>query len=134
MFVLRPTETIHKYVCPACAARGEVVDSCPSCRGSAIKKHRVTQYYVQDKPIQIVKVDRDPETGVLRYWENTSEYYHETVYPELNKYVPKVPHGVHFCHDDRKSADTECARVNKYLADKAIKERSKASVFGSYDF
>jgi hypothetical protein len=63
-----------------------------------------------------------------------SACYHETVYTELNKYVPKVPHGVHFCHDDRKSADTECARVNKYLADKAVKEKSKASAFGSYDF
>ena len=93
MFVLRPTEKVHKSVCPKCAERGEVLDSCPSCRGSAVKKYRFTQYYVQDRPIQIVQVDRDPETGILRYWENMSEYYHETTYPELNKYVPEVPHG-----------------------------------------
>lgn len=129
MFVLRPTEKVHKSVCPKCAERGEVLDSCPSCRGSAVKKYRFTQYYVQDRPIQIVQVDRDPETGILRYWENMSEYYHETTYPELNKYVPEVPHGIHFCHDDRKSAETECKRINEYLAAKAASEKAKALVF-----
>jgi hypothetical protein len=129
MFILRPTERVHKSVCPSCANRGEVLDSCPTCRGSAIKKYRVVQYYVQDKPIQIVNIDRDPKTGVLRYWENKSEFFNETTYPELNKYVPEVPYGVHFCHDTKKSAEIECARINKYLADKAAVEKSKSLSF-----
>ena len=129
MFILRPTEKIHKSVCPRCAAVGEVLDSCPTCHGSAIKKYRFTQYYVQDRPIKIEKVDRDPATGILRYWENQSEFYHETTYPELNKFVPEVPHGVHFCHDDISSAKAECARINNYLADKALSEKAKALAF-----
>ena len=129
MFVLRPTEKVHKSVCPTCAARGEVLDTCPSCRGTAVKKYRSTQYYVQDKPIQIVKIDRDPKTGILRYWEGASDFYNETTTPELNKYVPEVPYGVHFCHDDRKSAEAECARINKYLADKAVAEKAQKLTF-----
>ena len=129
MFVLRPTEKVYKSVCPICAERGEVIDSCPSCRGTAIKKYRFTQYYVQDKPISIEKVDRDPETGILRYWENMSEFYHETTTPELNKYVPEVHYGVHVCHHTKVSANTECDRINKYLADKAAYEKASALKF-----
>ena len=131
MFVLRPTEKVHKTVCPTCAARGEVLDSCPVCRGSAVKKHHIMQYYVQEKPVQIVNIDRDPDNGILRYWENSSEYYHETVYPSLNKYVPEVPYGVHLCHEDRKSARNECERINRYLSEKASKEKSIGTKFDS---
>ena len=84
MFVLRPTEKVYKSVCPACAARGEVLDSCTTCHGTAIKRFRFIQYYVQDRPVQIDKIDRDPKTGILRYWENMSEYYHETTTPDIN--------------------------------------------------
>lgn len=129
MFVLRPVDKIHKAVCPTCAARGEVLDSCPTCRGSAVKRYRFTQYYVQDRPIQITKVDRDPETGILRYWENMSEFYNETTTPKINKYVPEVPYGIHFCHDDKKSAETECNRINKYLKDKVNEDKTKALSF-----
>ena len=129
MYVLRPTEKVHKSVCPTCAKRGEVIDSCPSCHGSAIRKYRFVQYYVQDRPIQIVNVDRDPKTGILRYWENNSEFYHETTYNEMNKHIPDVPYGVHFCHDDKKSAETECNRINNYLAAKADSEKSKSPEF-----
>jgi RecJ-like exonuclease len=126
MFILRPTEKVSKTVCPVCAERGEVLDSCPMCKGSAIKKNRFTQYYVQDKPIQIEKVDRDPKTGILRYWENTSEFYYDTTYPTLNKYVPEVPYGVHLCHDTRESAQVECDRINACLT-----ARAKADNFES---
>ena len=129
MFVLRPTEKAYKSVCPACAERGEVINACPVCKGSAVKNYRYAQYYVQDRPIQIVKVDRDPKTGILRYWENASEYFNETTTPDLNRYVPEVPYGVHFCHDDKKSAEAECERINKYLASKAVEEKAKALMF-----
>lgn len=119
MFILRPTEKVHKAVCPKCAARGEVLDSCSECRGTAIKKTKSFTYYVKDTPININYTDRDPKTGILRYWENSEEFYYETVYPELNKYVPNVPHGIHFCHDTMKSALTECERINKYLLEES---------------
>ena len=47
----------------------------------------------------------------------------------FNKYVPDVPYGVHFCHDDRKSAEAECARINKYLTDKAVSEKAQKLTF-----
>lgn len=115
MFVLRPTEKRITTVCPACAKRGEVVSSCPTCYGAGIKKKNIPQYYVQDNPVEIIRIDRDPKTGVLRYWENLSEFFYETTTPALNKYVPEVPYGVHLCHSTRKSAEVESERVNKYL-------------------
>jgi RecJ-like exonuclease len=115
MFVLRPTTKKHKVVCPACVKRGEVLNSCPECHGSAVKGVSITQYYVQDRPIEITNIDRDPKTGVLRYWEGACDFYYETLYPELNHHVPEVPHGVHLCHDTYLSAKTECERINKYL-------------------
>jgi RecJ-like exonuclease len=122
MFILRPIEKRIKTVCLACASRGEVIDSCRSCGGNGVNCKSIQQYYVQDRPIPIKRVDRDPKTGILRYWEDSSDFYYETVYPELNHYVPEVPHGVHLCHDDYKSAHTECERINKFL-----KESSKES-------
>ena len=115
MFVLRPTKHVVKTVCPECAKRVEVIDTCPSCRGSAIKKHRIDGYYVQERPIEITYVDRDPENGVLRYWENSSEFFYETVVPSLNRYVPEVPYGIHLCHDNYLTASKECERINTYL-------------------
>ena len=124
MYVLRPTEKSHKTVCPVCAARGEVLDTCPACRGSAVKGYRVTQFYVQDRPIQIDHVDRDPKTGILRYWESMSDCYYETTTQEINKYMPDVPYGLHLCHEERKWAEIECERINQYLASKAAAERA----------
>ena len=118
MFVLRPTEKKYKAVCPACARRGEVLYTCGCCHGVGVIGKRVQQYYVQDKPIEITYVDRNPKNGVLRYWENASEFFYETVTPSLNKYVPEVPYGVHLCHDNFRSAQAECERVNNYLKDK----------------
>ena len=68
MYVLRPTEKRYRVVCPACAKRGMIEDSCSTCHGTGTKSQKMMQYYVQDKPIEIVKIDRDPKTGVLRYW------------------------------------------------------------------
>jgi len=119
MFVLHPIESKIKTVCLACAKRGEVVDSCQFCHGNGIITKAMTQYGVKERPIRIDKIDRDPETGILRYWENSCEFFYETAYPELNKYVPNVPHGIHFCHDDMKSAMTERDRINKYLKTEA---------------
>ncbi len=117
MFILRPVETRIKTVCPECTRRGEVIDSCKCCCGKGVRGKAIPQYYVQEHPVEIIRADRDSKTGVLRYWENLSEFFYETVYPKLNKYVPEVPHGIHLCHDTRQSAQLECDRINKYLKD-----------------
>ena len=124
MFILRPTERKYKVVCPECTRRGEVLYTCECCHGIGVVSKRVEQYYVQDRPIEITYVDRNPKNGVLRYWENSSEFYYETVTPMLNKYIPEVPYGVHLCHDNMKSAQAECERVNKYLKDSAKQSNS----------
>lgn len=125
MFVLRPSNKTRKVVCPACAERGEVLTSCKICHGSGIKKESVLTYYVQDRPIEITHIDRDPRTGILRYWEGASDYFYETVDSSLNKYVPDVPYGIHFCHDTKLSAQRECERINKFLQAEAIKDKIK---------
>ena len=125
MFVLRPTEKKITTVCLACTKRGEVVSTCRTCYGAGIRRKSIHQYYVQEKPIEVSHIDRDPKTGVLRYWENKSEFFYETVYPELNHYVPEVPHGIHLCHDTRVSAQTVCDRINTFLKN-TNKESSEA--------
>lgn len=135
MFVLRPTNKKHKVVCPACAKRGEVLDSCSVCHGSAVKNTSIPQYYVQEKPVEITHIDRNPKTGVLRYWEGACDFFYETLYPELNMYVPEVPHGVHLCHDTKQSAQAECERINQFLREKNIKDKIKdVSVPGALNF
>jgi hypothetical protein len=134
MYILRPTNKTFKKVCPECAKRGEVLDSCRSCRGSAIKKNPVMQYYVQDRPIEIVRIDRDPETGILRYWEDSSNCFNETTYRSMNKYVPYVPYGVHLCHENRKSADIECERINTYLKNAKKLTEAPLSLDAIFDF
>ena len=119
MFVLRPMEMKFKTVCSECANRGEVLTDCCKCHGAGVTNKTNMQYCVKNVPIKIVKVDRDPKTGILRYWENSSEFYHETTYHEMNEYVPDVPYGVHLCHDDLESAKAECIRINEYLHNKA---------------
>jgi len=128
MFVLRPTEKKYKVVCPLCAKVGMVEGSCMRCHGAGVVNQKLVQYYVQDKPIEIVAIDRDKKTGVLRYWENLSEFFYETLTPALNNYVPEVPYGVHLCHDTRQQANTECNRVNMHLHNQA-RNVYKANVF-----
>lgn len=120
MFILRPGKETYKVVCPACAKRGEVVNSCRVCSGAGVKKVTMPAYYIQDRPVEIVKVDRDPKTGILRYWEGANDYFFETTTSELNKYVPDIPYGIHFCHDNKLSAQCECERVNAFLKEKEL--------------
>jgi hypothetical protein len=137
MFVLRPTEKKFTTVCSACAKRGEVVDSCRTCHGKGITRKSVFQYYIQDRPIEINYIDRDPKTGILRYWEDASNFFYETVTPDLNNNVPNVPYGVHLCHDNWKSAEAECERINEYLSKKARREadyETQVEIQGRFTF
>lgn len=119
MYVLRPEETKIRVVCPTCAKRGEVTDFCTTCHGSGVKTISTVLFSQRSRPIQIEKVDRDPKTGIIRYWENKSEFFYETTTHELNKNIPDVPYGVHLCHDTSESAHIECDRINKYLRNKS---------------
>lgn len=116
MFVLRPFTKTRKIVCTACAQSIEVLTSCSKCHGNGVTTQHIPQYRVQDRPILIERVDRDPDTGILRYWENSCEFFHETNYPSLNHYVPSVPYGIHLLHDSKESAINECDRINKFLS------------------
>ena len=134
MFVLRPGKDTRKVVCPACANRGEVISSCRVCGGNGTKKESIPAYYVQDRPIEIVKVDRDPKTGILRYWEGACDYFYETLDPSLNKYVPKVPYGVHICHDSKASAQQECDRINSFLKEEFSKGNLNKCSYVAFHF
>jgi hypothetical protein len=115
MVKLNPVETKKKRVCPACYSRGEVTSDCHKCHGTGVINSSTVRYKVAARPIEIVKVDRDPRNGILRYWENQSEFFYETTTRELNKYVPEVPFGVHLLHDSYDEAFAEAERVNKAL-------------------
>lgn len=121
MIKLKPVETKKKRVCPACYAKGEVTDDCHKCHGAGIINSKTIRYNVIARPVEIVKVDRDPKTGIIRYWENQSEFFYETVTPKLNKYVPEVPFGVHLIHESYEDAFAEADRINKALDDIEVK-------------
>lgn len=121
MIKLRPVETKKKRVCPVCYAKGEVTDDCHKCHGAGIINSKTLRYNVAAHPVEIIKVDRDPETGIIRYWENQSEFFHETTTPQLNKYVPEVPFGIHLIHGSYEEAFAEANRVNKALEELEIK-------------
>jgi len=121
MIKLKPVETKKKRVCPACYAKGEVTDDCHKCHGAGIINSKTIRYNVVARPVEIVKVDRDPKTGIIRYWENQSEFFYETATPKLNKYVPEVPFGVHLIHENYEDAFAEADRVNKALDDIEVK-------------
>lgn len=121
MVKLKPVEIKKKRVCPACYAKGEVTDDCPKCRGVGTINSKTIRYNVVSRPIEIVKVDRDPKTGIIRYWENQSEFFYETVIPKLNKYTPEIPFGIHLIHESYEDAFTEADRINKALDDIEVK-------------
>ena len=121
MVKLKPVETKKKRVCPACYARGEVIDDCHKCHGAGVIKSKTLRYNVSAHPIEIVKIDRDPKTGILRYWESQSEFFYETVTSKLNKYVPEVPFGVHLIQSNYEDAFAEADRVNKALDEIEVK-------------
>ena len=121
MIKLKPVDVKKKRVCPACYAKGEVTDDCRKCHGAGVINSKTVRYNVVARPVEIVKIDRDPKTGVIRYWENQSEFFYETVTPKLNKYVPEVPFGIHLIHENFEDAFAEADRVNKALEELEVK-------------
>lgn len=46
MFVLRSANKSPKVVCLECVKHDEVIASCRTCRGLAVKRCNIAQYYV----------------------------------------------------------------------------------------
>ena len=121
MVKLKPDETKKTRVSPACYAKGEVTDDCHKCHGAGVINSKTIRYKVEPRPVEIVKIDRDPKTGIIRYWENQSEFFYETTTTKLNKYVPEVPFGIHLIHENFEDAFAEADRVNKALDETEVK-------------
>ena len=121
MIKLKPVEVKKKRVCPTCYAKGEVKSDCYKCHGIGVINSKTIRYNVVARPIEIKKIDRDSKTGIIRYWENESEFFYETTTPRLNKYVPEVPFGIHLIHENYDSAFAEATRVNKALEEIEVK-------------
>jgi CO dehydrogenase nickel-insertion accessory protein CooC1 len=121
MIRLKPVETKKKRVCPVCYAKGEVKTDCKKCYGKGVISSTTIRYTVATRPVEIEKIDRDPDTGIIRYWGNKSEFFYETTTHELNKYVPEIPFGIHLLHDNFDEALIEAERVNKALEEIEIK-------------
>lgn len=121
MIKLKQAEVKKKRVCTACYAKGEVKSDCYKCHGTGVINSKTIRYNVATRPVDIEKIDRDPKTGILRYWENESEFFYETTTHELNKYVPEVPFGVHLLHNSYDDAFAEADRVNKALEELEVK-------------
>jgi hypothetical protein len=115
VYVLNCLDTHKKIVCSSCAKRGEVISACPECGGSGVRHKTVRRYKVKNNPVEVVNIDRDPKTGIIRYWTGLSDFYYESTYHSLNHFVPEVPYGVHLIHSDRKTAQIEADRINAYL-------------------
>lgn len=120
MYRLRLVTKKKVVTCEYCTAQGEVKSNCTRCGGKGVHFKSYECYEVAPRTIKIVKIDRDPKTGILRYWENMSEYYYETVLGDMNKYIPDYPYGVHFLHFTKAAAENEAERLNKIRAERGL--------------
>lgn len=121
-YKLMPHTEKLKVLCPGCVKKpGHIISlGCHVCGGKGFINKSFLQYKVAAHREPIYKIDRDPKTGCLRYWTNMSEFYFESVTPDLNKYVPRVPHGIHLIHFTHEQAEIEANRINNYLKDNSI--------------
>ena len=111
-FVLRMVVKKKIVVCEKCHKAGQVLPFCHECGGKGTYYKSYQCYEVSPHKVEIEKIDREPETGKLRYWISMSEFYYDEVYPEDNKYVGEYPHGVHLIHFSLEEATNEANRLN----------------------
>ena len=129
MYRLLSTKFTEKVFCRSCAKHGFIDPKCPECNGKGVHKFHWEGFRVSDEAYILEKVDRCPKTGHIRYWLDKSTFCYETVTPELNKYCPDVPYGIHYYHDTYQDAEAEAIRVNSYLYNEAKKKYYKSLNF-----
>lgn len=115
VFVLKMMTKKKVVVCESCYKSGQVLSQCPKCGGKGIHFKSYQCWEVSPHKVKIDKIDRDPKSGKLRYWTSMSEFYHEEVYPEDNKYVKTYPHGIHLVHFSLEEAIIEANRLNEFM-------------------
>lgn len=120
MVRIKMTESKVKQCCPSCSKKSQIDYDCPICGGSGTRKKTIKRYEVVKGYTDICRIDRNPETGRLRYWTSSSEYYFEEVFPTDNRYVPDIPNGIHFLHHSSEDAQRECNRINKILEERGL--------------
>ena len=114
-FVIRKVAKKKVITCRACTERGWVYSGCCECGGKGTHNKSYWCWEVSPRTVEIEKIDRDPNTGGLRYWTSGSEFYDETVTPQSNKYAEDYPHGIHYVHFNYNEALTEAGRLNEVL-------------------
>lgn len=113
-----------RVVCEHCRDRGYVSTNCNKCGGNG--SHNKTQLFwvVNKRQTEIVKIDRDKETGKLRYWTNMSEYFLECVTDLEHRFYDaehnNYPNGVHFVHFSKTEAQAEADRLNRVLIERGV--------------
>ena len=114
-WVLKMRPRVIRVVCESCHKKGFVQDSCPVCGGKGSHKKTQMAWTVSPNQIDIEKIDRDPKTGMLRYWTSLSEFFCETT-----SHAPYqgYPYGVHFVHFNYKEAVNEADRLNSILRER----------------
>lgn len=112
-FILRKVTKKKVVTCRACTMRGIVLPCCCECGGKGTHNKSYQCWEVSPYKVDIVKIDREPKNGQLRYWTGSSEFYYETVTPEYNKYAEDYPHGIHYVHFNYKEALAEAERLNE---------------------
>lgn len=134
MYVLKlvPSKRI-RVCCERCSAAGEVDPSCTICGGKGVHfKSQGQEFKVMDDPVSIIKIDRDPKDGMLRYWESADTCYREEQNHNYNQYVPEEAGVVHFIHFSKGDAVAECIRVNQRMKEaKAEAEANKKMYYGN---
>lgn len=118
---LRPFKI--KVVCEHCQTRGYVSPKCNACGGSGTHNKTQQRWVVNKISEEVIKIDRDKDTGNLRYWTSMSDFFYE-VQDELPKWYSELynnyPNGVHFAHFSIKDAQLEVDRLNKVLRERGV--------------
>lgn len=123
-WVLKLQPHTIQVVCESCNNKGYVWSKCPVCGGKGIHKKTQTSWVVMPNKIDIIKIDRDFETGELRYWTSLEEYYPECITEFPTKYYDDghnyYSNGAHIVHFNYKDAVNEANRLNKILVERGV--------------
>jgi hypothetical protein len=86
-----------QVTCQKCSDLGYINKTCSACNGKGVHNKTLIIYKVDRKPWEIIKIDRDSKTGILRYWDDESCYFSEEK---------------HLMHFTIKDTQNECDRRN----------------------